>query len=242
MSILQKTTKEPSEPSFEFEIEGKRRKKALIVPMKDISVIYRGDGSAAAFLMGKALTDGYTVISVGKSNSYDELLDITEETVFERLSPTTIKSTFDSPVIKGATSAARRAFTKIAPFVEKGNGENKKKLPDPTDRPCFYEISLRSNEHGTKSKGLYSEALLTLILTQYLTHDGAVELCLFIEAPFKPISTECIEALDDAIDAGLPVVYMYKDDGEGADKAIYHISPSESGLILSHKEKEYLIV
>ena len=230
------------EPSFEFLIEGKiKRRKPLIVPMRDISVLYRGDGRAAAFLMEKALADGYTVISIGKSNNYDELFDITEETVFERLSPTSIKAAFDSPVIRGATSAARRAFIKVAPYVEKGERKAGKKLPDPTDRPCFYEISLRSNEHGTKNKGLYSEALLTLILTQYLTHDGAVELCLFAEAPFKPLSSECTDALEDAVDAGLSVVYMYKNSGEGTDKAPYHLFPSESGLILSYKDKEYIV-
>lgn len=195
-----------------IEKQPRRHKKDREIYLKGstIAITGRKDKRAATLLMRQALLEGCSVIVAGDAPGYP--VTMPSSCIFMRFDAELLKGAIAPPWIRGLTNMALNARedvlrTKMRLPAFTGTG---RLLPDPTDRPCYYEIDLSTpSRHGAKKGGLFAEALLASLMEQYSTNDGAVDTVLFLEVPYKPVSLACMDAIKKAGEHELDIVFLY---------------------------------
>ena len=158
-----------------IEKQPRRHKKDREIYLKGstIDITGRKDKRAATLLMRQALLEGCSVIVAGDAPGYP--VTMPSSCIFMRFDAELLKGAIAPPWIRGLTNMALNARedvlrTKMRLPAFTGTG---RLLPDPTDRPCYYEIDLSTpSRHGAKKGGLFAEALLASLMEQYSTNDG----------------------------------------------------------------------
>ncbi|WP_026653597.1 hypothetical protein [Butyrivibrio proteoclasticus] len=189
-------------------------KKMNIDTQKANVFIDKNSPSAAGFLMRKMLTQGASVVVYGKNMDYYRYVyDIVPDYIYG-VNGSSLINDFCVPFIKGSTySTAKRCKDVFNDYKQVRvhdymNNSAKQKIYDPNVFQSFIII----DTSGVTKRKLIAEALLTSIVEQAISSEPLHELCIFMDAPLKPITKTCIETLRDASGmSNISFISMYKE-------------------------------
>ncbi len=208
-----------------------------------ISVPNRRSNLAIKGLMRTALKQGCSVITYGAAtNFFEYIADIAPN----QLSVIEYKELMDDamlPYISGSCEKAERAVEEcFRDYVFDGryrylsSRRKGQQFRDPNTHQTFFQIKAGDI---TKQK-VITEAVLVNIIAQSLYKEPLHEVILFLDMPFRPVTTTALDYLGRIHDtSNLSLICMYL--GEVVVKSPYEID--SDGQILSFKalNKEFLI-
>lgn len=220
--------------------------KEIDIEPSDLIVYDDEDRTASSALIKQALSKGISVVAAGEYASFP--VHIPNDVLYMRFTNDMLEEVIRPPWIRGLTPSALNSLDNVlrtrmrSPnLIGKGI-----MMGDPTDRQCYYEICHRApRQHGKKNAELYPEALLSAILTQYLTHEGVRTMYLFLEVPYKPKSKECYKALLGAEKNGLGIVRLDKgktDNEKSESSERYRIMVDGKKRLYTRKKDKKLYI
>lgn len=115
----------------------------------------------------------------------------------------------------------------------KGRSKDRPYLMPPDVAQTFCQLE----DRGSKKDRVLIESLLCALLTDSLS-ERMRQTVYFYEAPFKPYTVKCLDALKKADEAGVSLIGMYKDAPAQANSGRYAISAKDRVIYIRDRRKK----
>ncbi|AOZ97804.1 hypothetical protein [Butyrivibrio hungatei] len=219
-------------------------RKVYIDTQKNNVIIDKNTPAAAGFIMRAMLNKGASVIVYGKNMDYYRYIyDIAPNYIYG-VNGSELINKFSVPFIRNNTySTAKRCKEVFKDYRQERihdymNIPSKKKFFDPNMFQSFFIIDTA----GITKRKLIAESLLTSILEQAISSEPIHELCIFMDAPLKPLTSTCIETLKAAeCMSNISFVSLYK-KVPVLDKNDVLIEKNESKFSLNSSNKRFEVI
>ena len=229
---------------FELKEQHLLSQKEISVKPSEIICYDDEERTVSSALMKQALAKGISVIAAGPYASFP--VHLNEDILYMRFTSDILEQVIHPPWIKGLSPSAVDSIDNVLRTRMRSPSLSGKgiMMGDPTDRQCYYEVCLRPpRAHGRKNAELYPEALLSALLSQYMTHEGIRTMYLFLEVPYRPKSRECYENLVRAEDEGLDIVRICREgEDDSLSKDRYPIHSDGKGRLFTEKKKKKIYI